>query len=343
MAGNTVALVLGSGGARGYAHIGVIEVLAERGFKIGVIAGSSMGALIGGLEAAGRLHVYADWVRGLSKSEVFKLLDPVFSGPGVIRAERILERVSEILEGVRIEDLPIPFTAVATDLLAGREVWFQSGPLNVAIRASIAIPTVITPILVNGRLLVDGGLLNPVPIEPTTATRTDLTIAVSLSGQRRDSRAKTPLSESADARPSGEWLDRMRRGLFDNEMMRPLLERFATEKHDPTVPAFEHATGLSIVDISAMSLDTMAAMIERFRSAAHPPDIQISIPADSCHTLDFHRAEEIIAIGRRCAEQALDDFGQLEWEHDPSVIEGTSTPVLEDGSGAPMRADQPVA
>jgi NTE family protein len=251
--------------------------------------------------------------------------------------------VSEILQDVMIEDLPIPFTAVATDLLARREVWFQRGPLAVAIRASIAIPTVVTPILVNGRLLVDGGLLNPVPIEPTTATRSDLTIAVSLSGPPRRIRTRTPVTESAAARPSSEWLDWMRHGLLDNDLVRPLLERFAPEKPGQLTPAFEHASGVSLIDISSMSLDTMAAMIERFRSAAHPPDVQIDIPADICHILDFHRADEIIAIGREYAERALDQQALEEFEPprtEPSVIE--SAPVPELGQAAIVRADQPV-
>ena len=177
-----VALALGSGGARGYAHIGVIEVLEERGYDIVTVAGSSMGALVGGLHAAGQLEAYAQWVLGLSQRDVLRLLDPSPSAPGVIRAEKIMAKVRELLAGRLIEDLPIPFTAVATDLLARKEVWFQEGPVDVAVSASIAMPSIITPVMLNGRLLADGGIMNPVPIAATVATRADVTVAVSLSG-----------------------------------------------------------------------------------------------------------------------------------------------------------------
>src|SRR5690606_885703 len=148
-----VALALGSGGARGYAHIGVIQVLEERGCQIVAIAGSSMGALVGGVHAAGKLPEYVDWARGLRQIDVVRLLDVSLSSPGAIRAEKILARVRESLGDTRIEDLSVPFTSVATDLLSGREVWFQRGPVDVAIRASIAIPGVVTPVVLNGRLL----------------------------------------------------------------------------------------------------------------------------------------------------------------------------------------------
>src|SRR5438874_1816415 len=152
MVGQTrVALALGAGGARGYAHIGVIEVLEQRGYEIVSIAGTSMGALVGGLRAAGSLAPYAEWVRGLTARQVVRLLDPSLKTPGAIRAEKILAKVSELVAGALIESLPIPFTAVATDLLAGKEVWFQEGPLDAAIRASIALPTLITPVMINGR------------------------------------------------------------------------------------------------------------------------------------------------------------------------------------------------
>ena len=154
-----VALALGSGGARGYAHIGVIEVLEERGLDVVSVAGSSMGALVGGVHAAGRLETYAAWARSLRQRDVVRLLDVSLSAAGAIRADKVLARVRDLLGGVRIEDLPIPFTAVATDLAARKEVWFQHGPVDVAIRASIAIPGVVTPVVLNARLLADGGVM----------------------------------------------------------------------------------------------------------------------------------------------------------------------------------------
>src|SRR5450759_5392058 len=184
MVGKRVALVLGSGGARGYAHIGAIDVLTERGYEIVAVAGSSMGALVGGLHAAGKLHDYTEWVTSLNQRDVLRLLDVSLNGPGVLRLERVLARMTEYLNGVLIEDLPIPYTAVASDLGARREVWITSGPLETAIRASIAIPAMITPIMVNGRLLVDGGVLNPVPMEPVMGVDADFTLAINLSGEK---------------------------------------------------------------------------------------------------------------------------------------------------------------
>src|SRR5690606_14916524 len=198
MAQPRVALALGGGGARGYAHIGVIEVLEERGYDIVAIAGTSMGALVGGLHAAGSLGAYADWVRTLTQRDVLRLLDPSLRAPGVIRLSKIFARVSELLGDQRIEDLPIAFTAVATDLLAGKEVWFQRGPLAPAIRASIALPSFITPVMLDGRLLADGGLMNPVPVAPTAAVAADLTIAVSLAEEHLVGNARSAVSASTD-------------------------------------------------------------------------------------------------------------------------------------------------
>ncbi|HQV90810.1 MAG TPA: patatin-like phospholipase family protein, partial [Phycicoccus sp.] len=182
--GRRVAVALGAGGARGYAHIGAIQVLQERGYEVVALAGTSMGALVAGVMAAGKLEAYTEWSLSLTQREVLRLLDPTLTGGGAIRGERVIGKVGEILDGARIEDLAIPYTAVATDLGARREVWFQRGPVITAIRASVSIPGVITPVVVEGRLLVDGGLMNPVPIEPTAAITSDWTLAVSLSGPR---------------------------------------------------------------------------------------------------------------------------------------------------------------
>ena len=155
-----VALGLGSGGARGFAHIGVVRALEERGHRVVAVAGTSMGALVGGMVAAGRMDEFAEWATGLRQRDVLRLLDPKLSAPGMVSADRLLESLAPIFEDVDIEDLPIPFTAVATDLGSRREIWFQRGPLRAAVRASIAIPGLFTPVMLNGRILVDGGLTN---------------------------------------------------------------------------------------------------------------------------------------------------------------------------------------
>lgn len=313
MTGKRVALVLGSGGARGYAHIGAIQVLQERGYEVVAVASTSMGALVGGLLAADRLDTYTDWVTGLSQRDVIRLLDPALPGPGAIRLDRVLARMSEILGGALIEDLPIPFTAVATDIGARREVWFQSGPLDVAIRASVAIPGVITPIMVNGRLLVDGAVLNPVPVEPVIGVDADFTMAIDLSG-RRDRNFTTPAKETSAERPPNEWLDRFLKsaaGVWENDFVASILSHFGGRNGDEPEPApepsFEPAPpGLGITDVTAMALDTMGSLITRYRLAAMPPDVVVAVPGDAAKSLDFHRATELIQLGRELTEDALD-------------------------------------
>ncbi|GGG45962.1 putative NTE family protein [Kocuria dechangensis] len=317
-----VALALGSGGARGYAHIGVLQVLEERGYEIAVIAGSSMGALVGGLRAAGQLDAYTDWVRGLTQRDVLRLLDPSPSAPGVIRAEKIMAKVRELLDGTLIEDLPIPFTAVATDLLARKEVWFQEGPLDVAIRASIALPSIITPVMLNGRLLADGGIMNPVPIAATVACHADVTVAVSLAGEQLLGEGRVPAQETSAPRPTEEWAERFRRSashVLDRELTRSFMERFAEARgrgadgRAPRVPEVlpeevfgTLPPGLRTLDVMQMSLEVLQGMVLRYRMAGYPPDLLISVPKRAGRLLDFHRAGELIDLGRRLTEEALD-------------------------------------
>lgn len=314
-----VALVLGSGGARGYAHIGAIRAIREHGHEIVAIAGTSIGAVIGGLEAAGKLAEYVDWAGGLSQRDILRLMDATPFGPGAIRLERVLGRMSEILDGTRIEDLPIPFTAVATDLGARREVWFTDGPLDVAIRASVAIPGAITPIMVNGRLLVDGGVLNPVPVEPVMGVDADYTLAVLLSGWSPRDFSSAPARESSDTRPPNEWLDRFLKGaagIWENDWVTSVLNRFTPARdrdleldpaESPPAPSFEPPPpGLSIPQVTGMALDAMGAQITRFRLAAQPPDVLVSVPSSAARTMDFHRAGDLIQVGYDLTRQALD-------------------------------------
>src|ERR1700744_1478669 len=228
--GRRVALALGSGGARGYAHIGVIHELQDRGYHIVGIAGSSMGALVGGLQAAERLDEFADWASSLTQRSILRLLDPSITAAGVLRAEKILDAVRDILGAATIEELPIPYTAVCTDLLAGKSVWLQRGPVDEAIRASIAIPGVIAPHVIDGRLLADGGILDPLPMAPIAAVNADLTIAVSLSGSEAGGGDPEP-----EPRPTTEWLNRMlssTSALLDSPTARAVLDRFGTAGAD---------------------------------------------------------------------------------------------------------------
>ena len=278
-----VAVALGGGGARGYAQIGVLEVLRERGYDIASIAGSSMGAVIGALFAAGGLDAYSDWVRGLTHRDVLRLYDPSPRAPGAIRGEKIFARVAGILGDVRIEDLPIPFTAVATDLDTGEEHWFRDGPVNAAIRASAALPGFMTPVVIDGRLLADGGLTNPLPVAPTVADGADLTVAVVVSGRHRP-----PGPTRTVRRGVGPRLAALRGATLD-------------EPAENSLPP-----GLGLLDVMDMSMEAVRTSVLRHTLAACPPDVLITVPRSSCRVLDFHKAEELIALGRLLAADALD-------------------------------------
>ena len=182
----TVSLVLGSGGARGLAHIGVIHVLEERGFRISSIAGCSVGALVGGIYAAGKLAEYEDWVRNLTRLDMVNLMDIAWVGGGLVKGQKIINKMIKLVGDRKIEELPMPFTAVATELESGREVWLNEGHLFDAIRSSCSLPLFFTPTKYKERMLVDGGVVNPVPIAPVFHDDTDLTIAVNLGGRPRE-------------------------------------------------------------------------------------------------------------------------------------------------------------
>lgn len=334
MAGKRVALALGSGGARGYAHIGVIEELQDRGYEIVGIAGSSMGALVGGLQAAGKLDQFAAWAKSLTQGAVLRLLDPSITAAGVLRAAKILDAVRDILGEVTIEDLPIPYTAVSTDLIAGKSVWLQRGPVDAAIRASIAIPGVIAPHLLDGRLLADGGILDPLPMAPIAAVNADLTIAVSLAGSETGG-AEEPAEPGS--RATTEWLSRVWRSttsLFESNAM---LGRFGAgpdedpesgdsdeELVDAAKEVTKEATAKEVTkeavkdapvvpklgsfEVMNRTIDIAQAALARHQLAGYPPDLLIEVPRSACRSLEFHRAAEVIDVGVELAAAALDAF-----------------------------------
>jgi len=179
----SVSLVLGSGGARGMAHIGVIHWLEEHGFNIESISGSSIGALVGGTHAANKLDIFENWVRALDTVDIISLLDVSWHKGGFVKGDKIIDTMTELIGDQQIEDLQLKYTAVATDINNEKEVWINSGPLFDAIRASISLPLFFSPVKRHGLELIDGGILNPVPIGPTLSDSTDLTIAVNLGGK----------------------------------------------------------------------------------------------------------------------------------------------------------------
>jgi NTE family protein len=286
----TVSLVLGSGGARGLGHIGVIQWLIENGYQIRSIAGSSMGALIGGIFAAGKLEVYAEWVLALERMQVVRMLDPAFGRPGFFKGERIMGVLRELIGDFSIEDLPISFTAVATDLTSGEEVWLREGKLFDAIRASIAIPLIFTPFEYRGRKLVDGGLVNPVPVAPTLNDTSELTVAVNLSGPV-ELRPSAPVSEPV---PDGNtYRSRIRTFIDSLQMSRAPGPRSG-----------------GMIDVALASMETMQNLIARLKLAAYSPDITVEIPRNACGFYEFWRAEELIVLGHERTARAFAALGQ---------------------------------
>lgn len=294
----TVSLVLGSGGARGLAHIGAIRALEENGYSIESIAGSSMGAVIGGMHAAGKLDAYTDWVSKLEQSDVLKFVDWTFSGGGLIRGDRIIKRLHDMVGDACIEDLPIEFTAVAVDIEHGREIWLSKGSMFDAIRGSIAIPGLFTPHRYHGRLLVDGGILNPVPVAPTLRSLNDLTIVVNVNGpipvshpaSKRSRRDEQPESDSGDSEDNS--LTERIRNFFND-----LIERDGPELE-------ESEPGL--VAMLMKSLETMQSVITRQHLAVFRPDLVIEIPKNACMIHEFHRAGELIDLGYQRTIKGLD-------------------------------------
>ncbi len=286
-----ISLVLGSGGARGLAHIGIIQVLKEEGYEISSISGSSMGALIGGIYAAGKLDIFTKWVCALDRFDVLRLLDVSFSGVAIFKGEKIIDTLRELVGCQNIEDLPISFTAVATDLDESKEVWLSNGPLWDAIRASIAFPTIFSAFNYKDKMLVDGGLLNPIPIAPTLRDSTDMTIAVSLSGDAKavQEEGQTPIAEP-------EQRNKYHQKVLD------FIDGLQHKNHDVA------ADDAGFFDVISKSIDVMQSTIASFKLAAYQPDMLIEIPKDVCTIYEFERAEEMIQIGRLAAMAKLKEF-----------------------------------
>ena len=276
----TVSLVLGSGGARGLAHIGVIHWLQESDFKIKSIVGCSIGAVIGGIYAAGKLDEYEQWVRSLRRVDIVTLLDLSWGKSGLVRGDKLVNTLIGLVGEKLIEDLPISYTAVAADLRGQKEVWIRSGSLFDAMRASFAIPLFFTPFKYKGVDLVDGGILNPVPIAPTTGDETDMTIAVDLNGPAGSPTEPVEASAAPQSPPSP---------------FREKINQFIGRLQPSTTGGGSRDWGA--YEIASQSFEAMQSAVARQKLAAYPPDVVIEIPRNACRTLEFYRAAELIALG----------------------------------------------
>jgi len=326
-----VALVLGSGGARGYAHIGVIEELQERGYEIGCIAGCSMGAVVGGIFAAGKLREYREWTESLDYLDVLRLLDVSFR-LGAIRGERVFGRIQEIVGEINIEELSIPFTAVATDLTNQQEIWFQEGCLHQAMRASAAIPSLFTPVIQGKRMLVDGGLLNPLPIVPVVSSHCDLIIAVNLNATNQN-HYQLPVIERPAALKGridqlmttlGSRLPSFRRKSEDDVLLLAEEQQRADAVSPAAAPdrsaasaAPKSASGSRVAEFSGpasllelvnQSFEVMQTSLAQYKIAGYPPDILINVPKRVCRFFEFYKAPELIMLGRQIARDTLERY-----------------------------------
>lgn len=282
-----ISLVLGSGGARGLAHIGVIRWLEEHDYQIESLVGCSMGACIGGIHAIGKLHIYEEWVRAVRKRNIVSLLDVTLSRGGLVKGDRLFNTLRGLCGEHLIEELPIRFTAVAVDINKSREVWITRGPIFDAIRASTSIPLLFTPAVVDGRRLIDGAVVNPIPIAPTVSDGTDLVVAVNVSGELTDGITQAPKLERSENK----------QGL--QEKISQFLDTLSRSN------GADRVDSSSISEVVYLAFDAMQSTIARQKLAAYPPDVLIDIPRNVANIMEFDRASELIDLGYAAAEKTL--------------------------------------
>ena len=283
-----VALALGSGGARGIAHIGVIRELIKNGFQITSIAGTSMGALVGGVYACGKLDEYEAWMSSLSKMDVFNLVDFTWSKFGIIKADKVFNAIHKFIPDQKIEDLPVKFAAVATDLYNGKEIVISEGSLFDAIRASVSIPLIIMPVIKNDTLFVDGGVVNPVPVNRVFRNDGDILVAVNVNAQ-------IPYQPPVVENPDWHFLDKINSSKL-KEFQEKLSNLFPPTKKEKTgyFNLINETSGLMLSQILKLTLEM------------NPPDILIEVSRNACGTFDFYKAAELISLGKKATIETLE-------------------------------------
>ena len=293
-----IGLALGSGVARGWAHLGVLRALERYGFKPDVVAGTSVGALVGGSYLAGYAEVLEDWARSLNKVRIISYLDFRVRSGGMFGGRGLIEAMEKHMGGVMIEDLPIPFIAIATDLVTGHEVWLRKGNLIEAMRTSFSLPGVFEPMRVNGRWLIDGALVNPVPVSACQAMGAQMTVAVNLKadiiGKERASDSSIPTVAGFDllaelkksqAEASESTLSSLTRRIFRQETNQP-----------------------SMFGVMISALNIVQDRISRSRLAGEPPDVHVAPRLGHIGLFEFDRADEAIAEGEAAVERALPEL-----------------------------------
>jgi len=299
MAKDKFALALGGGAARGWAHIGVLRVLEEAGLTPDIVVGTSIGAIVGGHFAGGRLDQLEEFARGLTRRRVFGYLDLSVSGSGLIAGQRLFDKFDDHLRDLRIENLPTRFAAIATDLSSGHEIWLRNGNVNDAVRASSAIPGIVRPVKLKGRWLIDGCLVNPIPVSVCRALGARTVVAINLTNEFGrggilvdDAIDDDVLEEHAptpsDAAPITRWNGRGALQLLHRQI-------FGHQK--------ETAPGITSVILNSFSI--FHDRIARARLMGDPPDLLVAPDLAHIGVLDFHRADELIAAGRAAIEPHL--------------------------------------
>ena len=283
------ALVLSGGGARGIAHIGVIEELEKRDFEICSIAGTSMGALVGGIYASGGLDIFGHWLATLNKYMVFSLMDFTLSKDGIMKGNKVLNEIKKLVPDKNIEECMIPFTAIATDILTRKEVVFDRGSLYDAIRASISLPSLFRPYKINDMVLIDGGVVNQLPVDRVKRTEGDILIAVNVG-------ADIPLEKKEIKKE--EELEEKEEALLDK------LKHFYSQPF-----AYQKKEEVNYYKLLSFSTSIMIHRIIELNMKLFPPDILIEIPIDSYNVLEFYKAEEIRQLGAEVASKSLDKLG----------------------------------
>jgi len=287
-----VALVLGSGGARGLTHIGAIEELEHQGYTITSISGASMGSVVGGVYAAGHLPEFKKWICNLDRLGVYSLMDFTLTSQGFIKGDKVFNEIKKFVNLQKIEDLKIPFVAVAVDIQGGEQHVFTSGDLFTAIRASVAIPSVLTPVYLNEAVFVDGGVMNPLPLDVVKRIKNDVLVAVDLNakGEYKSKKQLNKERQKELKKEKSKW-DKALSSVFSDF----LKSSDKKKKHN-------------YFDILNGSFDLMQSRFTEVLLKEHKPDILISIPKSAADTFDFFRAEELIEFGREQAKSAIKLF-----------------------------------
>ena len=287
-----VALVLSGGGAKGIAHIGVIEELEKRGYTITSIAGTSMGAVVGGIYAMGKMEDYKNWMYTLDKVKVFQLIDLTFSMQGFIKGHKVLNKIKEFVPDANIEDLQIAYTATAVDILNRKEIVFDKGSVFEAIRASIAIPTVLTPVKYGEKLLVDGGVLNNIPISHVKRQPNDLLVVVNVNA---DVPVENPFPTHKEKKEK------------ESVYQKKILE-FYKQLYPVSAKTTEKKDSIGYFDLINKTINLMASQIDQLTLQTYQPDVLINISGNTCGTFDFFKAEQLVETGRMVAVRELDKY-----------------------------------